>query len=187
MAEVAIARADDNTKLPPKLQVRCTVPSPLISLSLCDFIHLLPLCPPPRPCYSASFILLQIPFDAVFYHVDPSAPYVAKLQLPEKGYRIPAKGIIRLIISNPSGTPLKTFLVQYDLTDMPPEHKVILQTIGNSLSVPHLFSFADVSATADRQTRLGHGCICCTSPLLMPRAEALLPRQAHQGISRSRF
>jgi hypothetical protein len=87
-SEVAIAKADDHLKMPPKL---------------------------------------QIPFDAIFYHVDPSTPYVAKLELPERGYRIPARGILRLTLSNPSATPLKTFLVQYDLTDMPPEHKTFLR------------------------------------------------------------
>lgn len=33
----------------------------------------------------------QIPFDALYYHIGDTAPYVATLPLDERGYRIPAR------------------------------------------------------------------------------------------------
>jgi len=75
----------------------------------------------------------KIPFSAVYYHVDHETPYVGTITLDKKGYKVPPKGIIQLVIINPSLTPTKTFLVKYDLTDMPPLTKTFLrQKVMNS-------------------------------------------------------
>ncbi|CEM04159.1 unnamed protein product [Vitrella brassicaformis CCMP3155] len=60
---------------------------------------------------------------------DPTAmwasqvPYLAAIDLTQEcsfpGLKIPAKGSVQLILQNPEGTPLRWFVVDYDLTDMP--------------------------------------------------------------------
>jgi hypothetical protein len=63
----------------------------------------------------------------VIYHLSDRTPYVASLPLEEKGYRIPVRGTVQLTLMNPAGLPLRCFLVDYDLSDMPPEHKTFLR------------------------------------------------------------
>eukprot|EP01113_Clastostelium_recurvatum_P013360 TRINITY_DN17043_c0_g1_i7.p1 TRINITY_DN17043_c0_g1~~TRINITY_DN17043_c0_g1_i7.p1 ORF type:complete len:713 (-),score=162.66 TRINITY_DN17043_c0_g1_i7:59-2197(-) len=69
----------------------------------------------------------RLPFQAVYYHVDPDTPYVGTVDLPEKGYRVPEKGLVQLTLFNPTKTPIKTFLVPYDLSGMPPLTKTFLR------------------------------------------------------------
>ncbi len=70
---------------------------------------------------------VRVPFDGVFYHFDQGTPYVGTIPLEEKGYRVPARGLLQVTIFNPAKTPLKTFLVNFDLTEMPCEHKTFLR------------------------------------------------------------
>eukprot|EP00026_Physarum_polycephalum_P004469 Phypoly_transcript_04490.p1 GENE.Phypoly_transcript_04490~~Phypoly_transcript_04490.p1 ORF type:complete len:645 (+),score=141.24 Phypoly_transcript_04490:154-2088(+) len=69
----------------------------------------------------------RTPFSAIYYHVDPDTPYVGTVELGEKGYRVPQKGLIQLTIFNPKNTPVKTFLVNFDLTGMTPDTKTFLR------------------------------------------------------------
>ncbi|EGG13948.1 hypothetical protein DFA_11709 [Cavenderia fasciculata] len=69
----------------------------------------------------------KIPFSAIFYHVDHDIPYVATIDLGPKDFRVPQKGIIQLTLFNPHNTPIKTFLVNFDLTNMPPETKTFIR------------------------------------------------------------
>ena len=77
-------------------------------------------CPPHR----------SITFPAFYYEFENDAhqatPYVANIDLDGlnnhskvSGYRIPFKGQLQIIIKNQSNTPIKVFLIPYDLTDMP--------------------------------------------------------------------
>ncbi|KAH8930168.1 hypothetical protein BT69DRAFT_986943 [Atractiella rhizophila] len=59
------------------------------------------------------------------------------------GYQIPPKGQLQLIVKNPNRTPVKVFLVPYDLTSMPSGSKTFLRQksyvvpTSNSGSPPH--------------------------------------------------
>ena len=46
------------------------------------------------------------------------------INLGKKGYRVPSKGTLQLTLFNPLGTVVKMFVVQYDLSDMPPSSQV---------------------------------------------------------------
>lgn len=70
---------------------------------------------------------VRIPFNAIYYHIDYDVPYVGTIKIDRKGYKVPPKGMIQITISNPSNTPIKTFLVKYDLSDMPPQTKTFLR------------------------------------------------------------
>eukprot|EP01102_Stenamoeba_stenopodia_P001741 TRINITY_DN11582_c0_g1_i1.p1 TRINITY_DN11582_c0_g1~~TRINITY_DN11582_c0_g1_i1.p1 ORF type:complete len:572 (-),score=93.90 TRINITY_DN11582_c0_g1_i1:91-1806(-) len=73
---------------------------------------------------------LKIPFDVLYYNLDDSygtVPYVGTVDLEEKKYRIPPFGVIQVTIFNPSKTPIKTFLIRYDIRDMPPQTKTFIR------------------------------------------------------------
>jgi hypothetical protein len=73
---------------------------------------------------------VKIPFDAHHYHVEDSVPpYVASIFLPKGRYRIAPVGKIQLTIFNPNKTPIKTLLVRYDFSDMPPCSKSFIRQI----------------------------------------------------------
>eukprot|EP01132_Coremiostelium_polycephalum_P003322 gene3322-4164_t len=85
----------------------------------------------------------KIPFSAVYYHIDHDTPYVANIDLGPKGYRVPSKGLIQFTIFNPFQTPIKTFLVNFDISGMTPESKTfirqkIVSTNNNSNSTSTL-------------------------------------------------
>jgi hypothetical protein len=100
---------------------------------------------------------VKLPFEAAFYHFPGeslASPYVGVVNLEQamqRGtapgrYRVPASGLVQVIVSNPQKTGVKVFIVRYDFSDMPPESKTFLRqrtytqvanhTPGNSKSPP---------------------------------------------------
>ena len=47
--------------------------------------------------------------------------------LPKRGYHTPTKGTITLALLNPNGTAIHLFLILYDLSDMPPDHRTFIR------------------------------------------------------------
>ncbi|CAF4912574.1 unnamed protein product, partial [Rotaria socialis] len=47
--------------------------------------------------------------------------------LPKRGYHAPTKGTITLALLNPNGTAIHLFLILYDLSDMPPDHRTFIR------------------------------------------------------------
>jgi len=89
---------------------------------------------------------LKTSFSAIYYHVDHDTPYVGTIELEKKGFKVCSKGIIQLTVRNPTNTPIKTFLVKYDLTDMPPLTKTFLrQKITTSLVLRYAIHLKFVS------------------------------------------
>ena len=61
------------------------------------------------------------------------------INLGKKGYRVPSKGTLQLTLFNPLGTVVKMFVVQYDLSDMPPSSQVPYPAIHCPVSVHNVF------------------------------------------------
>jgi hypothetical protein len=74
---------------------------------------------------------MRLEFEANYCVVDAESdvalPYVSDVLLPKGGYEVPPKGVVQLTIFNPSRTPIKTFLVPYDVSDMPPSSKTFMR------------------------------------------------------------
>jgi len=75
---------------------------------------------------------MRLEFDANYCVVDADTdvvalPYVSDVMLPQRGYEVPAKGVVELTLFNPSRTPIKTFLVPYDVSEMPAQTKTFMR------------------------------------------------------------
>jgi len=62
-----------------------------------------------------------------FFSMGDSFPYLGRVHLGSRGYRIPKRGTIQVTLFNPHGTLVKLFLLLYDLTDMPPNSQTFLR------------------------------------------------------------
>ncbi|KAI7872888.1 hypothetical protein BDF14DRAFT_1749685 [Spinellus fusiger] len=71
---------------------------------------------------------LSIVFPASFYELkeEKSTHPIEACSLGD-GYRIPPKGQLQIVIKNPNKTPVKLFLIPYDVTDMPRNTKTFLR------------------------------------------------------------
>ncbi|UJR22085.1 hypothetical protein I4U23_025151 [Adineta vaga] len=59
-----------------------------------------------------------------------ASPYLGFINLqslPKRGYHTPTKGTITLALLNPNGTAIHLFLVVYDFSDMPADHRTFIR------------------------------------------------------------
>ncbi|CAF2196584.1 unnamed protein product [Rotaria magnacalcarata] len=59
-----------------------------------------------------------------------ASPYLGFINLqclPKRGYHTPTKGTITLALLNPNRTAVHLFLILYDLSDMPPDHRTFIR------------------------------------------------------------
>ncbi|UJR27044.1 hypothetical protein I4U23_008348 [Adineta vaga] len=59
-----------------------------------------------------------------------ASPYLGFINLqclPKRGYHTPTKGTITLALLNPNGTAVHLFLILYDFSDMPPDHRTFIR------------------------------------------------------------
>jgi hypothetical protein len=80
---------------------------------------------------------ITIPMAASFYHVQDEAnpsPYVGSIDLNSNAavckrgrYRVPAQGLVQLMVHNPEQTGIKLFAVPYDFRGMPAKTRTFLR------------------------------------------------------------
>jgi len=94
--------------------------------------------------HNGSSAHIQIPFDTHYYHLEDfnRTPYAASIILPQDRFRIAPAGLLQVTLSNPSGTPIKVFVVRYDLSTMPPNSKTFLRQITRTAEPPHILQYA---------------------------------------------
>jgi hypothetical protein len=76
-----------------------------------------------------------LPVYAAFYQVCEdiaASPYLGVINLSsltgsKRGYRVPNKGTIQVTLFNPNNTVVKMFVVMYDLSDMPANHRTFIR------------------------------------------------------------
>ena len=75
-----------------------------------------------------------LPVYAAFYQVCEdiaASPYLGVINLSslgsKRGYRVPNKGTIQCTLFNPNRTVVKMFVVMYDLSDMPANHRTFIR------------------------------------------------------------
>lgn len=122
---------------------------------------------------------VTLPVHAAFYHVcdDVAAsPYLGVINLASvgrRGYKVPNKGTIQVVcvffsifsiykhlfsilsfliktLFNPNQTVVKMFVVMYDLSDMPPNHRTFLRQRTMYVPLPSL-SCADDNKNCNNQ------------------------------------
>lgn len=62
-----------------------------------------------------------------FFSMGDSFPYLGRISLGSRGYKIPKRGTVQVTLFNPHGTLVKLFFLVYDLTDMPPNSQTFLR------------------------------------------------------------
>lgn len=79
---------------------------------------------------------VRLPMPVRYYQIpeqEAPSPYVGTIDLASgladsKGrYRVPANGVLQVLVSNPERTGVKVFMVKYDLRDMPPNTHTFLR------------------------------------------------------------
>lgn len=86
---------------------------------------------------------LCVPFDAHCYHSEDHdrMPYAASIQIPNERFRISSSGVLQMTLCNPNNTPIKIFVVHYDLSSMTPNSKTVLRQITQTVS-SHILQYA---------------------------------------------
>ena len=78
--------------------------------------------------YAASPYLVCRKYFLSFIYFNSKLKGFINLQcLPKRGYHTPTKGTITLALLNPNGTAIHLFLILYDLSDMPPDHRTFIR------------------------------------------------------------
>ena len=94
-----------------------------------------------------------LPVNASFYQVCEdiaASPYLGVINLSslgKRGYKVPNKGTIQVTLFNPNNTVVKMFVVMYDLSDMPANHRTFLRQ--RTMYVP----LASSTSSADSSNR----------------------------------
>ncbi|KAI8069458.1 hypothetical protein BC940DRAFT_26470 [Gongronella butleri] len=121
---------------------------------------------------------IKLSFNAIYYQDNtlasessspsPSSssyqPYVGTIDLPGRGYRVPAQGQVQLAVYNQNNVLIKLFLVPYDVRDMPPGHKTFLRQKSYEM---HRAPAASVGKAAGSQATTVSNCspAVATGPL----------------------
>ncbi|XP_015908348.1 atos homolog protein A isoform X2 [Parasteatoda tepidariorum] len=86
---------------------------------------------------------ITLPADVSFYAMDNlHSPYMANVKFHDVEYYVPKKGAIQVTLFNPSETVVKMFVLNYDLSDMPPSchtfirQKTYFMPIGSAEDCP---------------------------------------------------
>lgn len=113
---------------------------------------------------------------------NPSGASPAQLKY---GYRVPPKGQLQLLIANDQGTPLKQFIIPYELSDMRAGQQTVYRQVWNSH--PQLVAGLEHNGNGDERGS-GHGSVS-TRETLRYAVElhfiALPERQPRQSRRRS--
>jgi hypothetical protein len=87
---------------------------------------------------------LKIPFDAHYYHLEDynKTPYAGTVFLPNERFRIAPAGQLQVTVFNPCNTPVKVFVVEYDLSTMPACSKTFVRQVIRTSAAPHILHYA---------------------------------------------
>jgi hypothetical protein len=88
---------------------------------------------------------VTVHFYAIQDHNKLASPYLAHINLLQQRYRVPSKGTVQVTLFNPQEKVVKIFVVQYNLSDMPPSSETFLRQ--RTLLMPKGASDKDASST----------------------------------------